>query len=437
MKKVIAFAVAFALLIACAGCGNKEQINSSTDSSQATVDTSQADTYIEMAQGFIDDGDYDAAADVLQRGYSETGDERIVIMLAEVLSNVSEDSTPSQEDEVPSTDAEDNTTDDSSKSVSLMDYEGVWANESICWAEGGLYVDIYRLEGEMVSGMWYYVDITSVQSGPGCRTACISSEYDTAEIQGDTLFIDFEDDWGNRGTVVLQFTDEDSIVCKVTDFVGDPYASWGLFEGEWVLFRNDDVYELLQEPTNDTSEGNNGNMSIEEMKQNCYIFEWDWSADFANNSTLSPCTRSDLLNNPEAYINMLFVPCETLTQFIVCPDCQGSGFKYGIADKGKCYNKGYRSIDKTENNIHYILQEYPEQAMYKAISISKINTDVNGTLIYEHQYNEGLIGTDYIYDLRDDKSIKITENSVFVPYMVFLGKVDGSLKFGMFACDII
>ena len=83
------------------------------------------------------------------------------------------------------------------------------------------------------------------------------------------------------------------------------------------------------------------------------------------------------------------------------------------------------------------MQEYPEQAMYKAISISKINTDVNGTLIYEHQYNEGLIGTDYIYDLRDDKSIKITENSVFVPYMVFLGKVDGSLKFGMFACDII
>ena len=42
-----------------------------------------------------------------------------------------------------------------------------------------------------------------------------------------------------------------------------------------------------------------------------------------------------------------------------------------------------------------------------------------------------------IYDMRDDKSVPITADTVFVTYLVYLSTTDNVLIFSVFACDIV
>lgn len=65
------------------GCGNSNQQN---------VDIA-AQTYIDMAQEYIDNGNYSSAIDILRKGYSSTGDERINALLQDVLSSQTTNST--------------------------------------------------------------------------------------------------------------------------------------------------------------------------------------------------------------------------------------------------------------------------------------------------------------------------------------------------------
>lgn len=438
MKKLIALAIVLALLILCVGCSNNN-----VDNTQATVDTSQADTYIEMAQDFIDKGDYDAAVDVLQRGYSATNDERIAVMLAEVLSNTGEDSDSSQ----PPSVNEDNTTDDSSKpedesntaaAISLTDYEGIWANESICWEEGGIYVDIYSLEGEMVSGLWYYIEVTSVQAAPGCRIASISTEYDTDEIQGDTLSIEFEDDWGNCGTVILQFIEDDSIVCKVTDFDGDSYASWGLYEGEWVLFRNDDVYDLLQEdvtePTYDTSKASGilaqAGLTEQGFRNICTYINNEFQND---NDYVYAAGRQYYAEHPDENILLDhytedWVSYQELgTQSPNCDqynedDLRNSNSLDDYLNRKIYGPKGASILGKRSDEYFEAMQEYPANYINQPFLLKDFRVES----IYDYTYslnNYILYDTTVkIVDYRDDVNYpNILNKTYYDMYVIFLG----------------
>ncbi len=403
------------------------------------TETSAADAYLTMAQEFVDNDNLGAALEILQKGFDETKDERLAVKIVEISSvNVPEVTTENVTEPVSSA---------STEALFSEAYIGTWAEENIGWESGGLILDIGKNDTAVS------VDVTFTQAAPYSRVASFSVSISESDIHGGQAELSFENDgWGNSGTIVLQFLD-DTIVCTIKDtkylYEGE-FPVWGIRDGKYLLVMQNDAHEKMAytpeteyedtQPDEITLEGqqmeNTGTMTVDEMKNNCLMFEW-YEYDFTADTTLNPCMRSELSENPDAYINQLFVPCETYTEFIVCPDCMGSGYRHGIAENGTCYNSGYQGIEKTENNIHYILQEYPDQAMLMPISICRTNVDVSGTYIYEYRYRERDSLTDYIYDLREDKSIEITTDTVFVPYLVFLGKVDNKLKFGMFACDII
>ena len=71
MKKLACFVVLIALLlpVLCA-CGEKH--------------TSAADAYLDIAQGYVDEGKYAAAISTLEKGYKATVDSRIAVMMAEL-----------------------------------------------------------------------------------------------------------------------------------------------------------------------------------------------------------------------------------------------------------------------------------------------------------------------------------------------------------------
>lgn len=417
--------------------------------------TSVVDTYLSLAEDYVQKNNYDAAIEILQKGFVETKDERIAFRLAELTSaNMGEPSVsdPSSAAVSPTMETSPATEETSMNDpgTSLDSYIGTWASEDIGWEYGGMILDVECDDRKIKIVLSY------TQGAPMSRITEITVEEDKSNIRDGVLVAEsVEDSWGNEITGQIYFSEPNRIQCCIVDVVEDETAMWGFYEGTYELYRNDtahqsmeyseDEYSLEGQPADDSYDApqeeqvatENATVTIEELKSNCLMLAWDKYHDFVYNSTLSPCTRSDLLRDSDAYMNVCFVPCETLTEFIVCPDCYGSGFHHGIAEKGKCYNTGYRSTEKTENGIHYILQEYPDRAMLKAISISSIRMDVNGTILYEYRYDADLINTDYIYDLRADKTIEITEDTIFVPYLIFLGEVDGKLKFGMFACDIL
>ena len=139
------------------------------------------------------------------------------------------------------------------------------------------------------------------------------------------------------------------------------------------------------------------------------------------------------MGNDPNYLNQRFVTCQMQTYFTVCPRCLGNGYINGQ----QCYNTGYDGKDKIENNTHYILQADADKAVVKPISIASVMTDTNGNNVYKAYTNYYDRQEINIYDARQDKSIIITEETIFVPYLIYLGEVDDVMQFSMFACDII
>ena len=326
------------------------------------------------------------------------------------------------------------------KEGSYYIYNGIWAEENIGWENGGFMMDVSVEKEEMK------ITCRRIQAAPMSRVAEFTSTFKLTDIKDSVVITKYDNDgWGNSGTLEITFN-QSSVFCDIKDVVTDSFAAWGMYENTYKLIKDADAYNKLtytqeeyDEKFGDTEDDSteSGELTTEDIRNNSIMLDWTrLGSDFTDDTTLNPCERGDLLNNPEDYVGQYFVPCETLTEYVVCPDCLGSGYYHGIAEKGKCYNKGYKSMDMTEDGTHYVLQEYPDQATLKAISISKINEDVTGTLVYEYTYPTAYF-SDYIYDMREDKSIAITKDTQFIPYMIFLGEMDGVLKFGMIDCDII
>lgn len=76
MRRTISIIVVIVLIISFAGCSKQE--NDYTNSNGASVEV-----YLEKAQVFIDQGNYSAAIELLEKGYEVTKDERLATLLAE------------------------------------------------------------------------------------------------------------------------------------------------------------------------------------------------------------------------------------------------------------------------------------------------------------------------------------------------------------------
>ena len=214
LKRLIALLLAVVSILTCFCSCKKEEESKEKDNSAA-------DTYLAMAQEFLDNDDIDSALDILNKGLVATQDERISAMIAELTAQ--------------STDIDNETI------TALDDYNGTWAEESIGWVYGGLILDLAIADGTIE------LELSYTQGAPASRIASFTHTASTEEIKGNQLSFTFDDDgWGNLGNVVLDFSKE-TINCSISDvkFYGSDYSDWGFYDGKYTLYKNNNAHNAM------------------------------------------------------------------------------------------------------------------------------------------------------------------------------------------------
>ena len=164
------------------------------------------------------------------------------------------------------TDAYSNETTTASK-LDVFSYIGTWSEEGLSWDSGGFLLDLSCENGILTASLLL------TGSAPFSRIAEVNEVFAISAIENSKISAKFEDDnWGNSGTLTLEFLDE-KILCTLSNITyteEDGYAMWGLYDCEIELVRNenahndlsytmDDYYELYPEekpteqPVYDTS----------------------------------------------------------------------------------------------------------------------------------------------------------------------------------------
>lgn len=300
--------IVFAFLLS--GCGKKEEVK--------TV----ASTYINLAQDFLEDEDYDSAVNILQKGLDVTGDDDIATLLQEAILLQME----SQENTNEVIEAENQEPVDQPEPDNTFDptpYLGLWAEADIGWQYGGMTLELSLDNGALVLYMQY------IQSAPSSRVAEVYATLPLEECYGNTFWIDVGDDgWGNTATIEATLY-EDCITVNVSNVTTKEGYSpmWGLYDGFFTLYRNDLAYEALfytpemyaemsgnnarpdtyesEEPqvTYDTSTASgileSLGMTEDEFRANC-------SPLSHRSSSSKMVTTRDLREYPSAYIGQLF-----------------------------------------------------------------------------------------------------------------------------------
>ena len=179
MKKLIAGLVAILLLISCCGCSNTEE---ETDPFVSA--------YMQKAQEFIDAGELDSAAAVLEEGIKNTNAPELTELLEQVQKTVEEQTTEPVEETEPQPD--------------FSAYLGLWANEKcrmeLTASSEELFVNMKCLSYRVLE---HELDMSAK-----------ISEQEEGKVR-----LPFDDDGlGNSGVVVL-YLDGDVINYVITDYV--------------------------------------------------------------------------------------------------------------------------------------------------------------------------------------------------------------------------
>ena len=205
-KSIISFVLALSVLIALSGCSSANNNNTDT-----------ADSYIQIAQSYIDAGDLDSAVKTLQDGFSATGSGAVAQMLAQTIELQTQ--------------------------IDWHSYVGTWGESEISGITGGMYLDFAVLEGD--EGEYAEIYLSLVQAAPASRSSEVYCNFLLKEMTGNSYSAEFEDSWGNSGELMLTFN-EDTIECVIKDNMKpDSSAMWGMYPGTYTLFRNEYIYELL------------------------------------------------------------------------------------------------------------------------------------------------------------------------------------------------
>lgn len=126
-----------------------------------------------------------------------------------------------------------------SEALDFSKYHGTWAEEGIDWSTGGLIIDIYYLEQELL------ITCTNTQAAPLSRIAQVEGDVLLSNIEGNVVTFDYDDDgWGNKGTVVLTL-DDNKIWCEIKNVEYDEMAFWALYDGTYSVIRNDSAHDSM------------------------------------------------------------------------------------------------------------------------------------------------------------------------------------------------
>ena len=210
------------ILVFTTGCNNN---NNNNNNNTASV-------YIEMAQDYINEGNYEAAIEVLEKGMSSTGSTKIEELLKEVIAL--------QLQEAPAS----NNTPDDNDAGDVFDYsvyEGTWAQEGIGWEYGGLLMDV-EVSDDTIS-----IDCIFTQGAPSSRIAEIAVDIKKDDVENNAVECAYDDDgWGSCGKLNIQFNDN-SIKCSFSDIkqLGTEIPAWGFYEDTYTLIKNNEAHDSL------------------------------------------------------------------------------------------------------------------------------------------------------------------------------------------------
>ena len=212
MQKFICAIMCVALLASLlAGCGSAKQ-------------DSTVSAYLDMAQDYLDEGDYASALDVLQKGLEKTNDTKLAMKIAEVAA-LQQSKEPTDATTVPA-------------AFDCSQFAGKWAEADASWEKGGMILEILPTDAGMS------IKITYTQAAPMSRTAEVVASVSATDIHDGAVSFRFDDDgWGNAGNVTLKLADP--MICTVADLVASPVAQWGMYAGDFELQRNDAADEQM------------------------------------------------------------------------------------------------------------------------------------------------------------------------------------------------
>lgn len=257
MKKRLIYVMILISLIlsALSGCGKKEDF--------------AADVYLDIAQGYVDEGDYSSAVDALKKGYEATKDNRIAAMIAELVIQMGEkeetESTelveepkvsPTEKPTVVPTEATDDiqleTASNKENNVeNYSQFSGSWSERDASWEQGGMLMDIKCTDKTIT------INLSYVQSAPMNRVAEFEVQESLANISDKELIVKFYNDgWGNTGTACFYFDNSDHIECRIIDMVISNTALWGFCEKTFDLYRNDVISGDLSYDANNVLDDN-------------------------------------------------------------------------------------------------------------------------------------------------------------------------------------
>ena len=440
MKKYIGIMLSILMIvIVCSAC--------STNNNQDTSENS----YITMAKEFIDAGDYDSALKILEKGYKETGDAAIAVMMAELTVD---------EETVASTVPEE------SGSVTVVEnpleaYRGIWAEDGICAEYGGMIMAVYPIEDSECR-----LELQLTQGIPMSRIANVVLEFETKDLEENCIELHFTDDgWGSEGDIVVTF-DDGFIDCEIynTKYNGEgSFADWGLAEGLYELVRNENAFECLTYESNesatdtedviyDTTKASGilaeAGLSEQEYREICVPLTDSHSLGSYNISASPEVGRFDryhLAYGVQYYEENPDDPdlADAIARWeAICKDYENGGdtytsnYGYGMYSEYHKYTK-YRSLDVYLNDTVYApkgediltentewlfesMKEYPNEYVGKPyVLIGYDISESDGNLYVDKSYQNTVVG---MQDLRDDVHNPniISENDYYF-YVIFHG----------------
>lgn len=338
-------------------------------------------------------------------------------------------------------------TESAKETVELFDiasYNGTWATDDIGWVYGGLVLDISVLENDVL------FDLTNYGPAPFSRTAFASADVLPSEITENSITFHFDEDgWGNSGTVVLTFL-ENQVCVAVQNLTADPNAMWGFYEGEYYLSPNstaydtlyyemDDYYAMFPEfapqpeptPTYDTSKASgilaSKGMTEQEFKDSCIPLNTG-SIDKKTTAYYIDC--EELLRYPNNYVGQHFVICTNLHDYLPCKYCSGIQESCIISGSDGAQNK------YDDNGQHWVYQSDLNTLIPKSFSFYNEGLSSDGYPLYSLYVRNPYC---YIFDMRDDiYSPNVATDARVTPYLIFLGLTNDrtDLRFAMISCDV-
>ena len=353
--------------------------------------------------------------------------------------------------------------------MAYKEFVGTWAEEATYWSCGGMILDVAVVDNSIILDYKYY------SPAPESYIASFSKTIPIVDIVDNRITISYEDDgWSHSGKVMIEFS-EDAIKCLFygIDFEGADWGVWGFDSGEFVLNRNDQIYENMQytqedydslynsddyddsepdlnpEPTYDTSKASGilaqAGLTEQEFRNICTYIGSKYND---NNAYVYAVGQEYYAQHPEESKRI-----EDYTMYWNDYLINGRSSVYYTIERESVFKasnnledflnymvygpKGASILGKQSEEILNRMQEYPADYVNQVFLLKNFRTTYVSNYVYTDDcfviYNADISVVDY----RDDPDYpKILQGHLYDMYVIFMGIDDyGDLVFALISVE--